>query len=306
MFYNLKKIKEYQKFFLEHLKQKEKYTKLMKYIKNYWFNKSPVEYNYSEFIERYKDNNIYMNKLYLTNNIVESIHGKLNYFLPKKITNPRSFIICLNNIFINDAINNDTFIRYDYKSQSIVMLIEKENLNNEYKWINYEIFKKYLNLVINKDNIPENECCKIIKIIEEDLIDNYIDIEEDNINDSETLKEENIEDCDKDSDESIYDNKIEKNLNNDIESFVRYFNQLNIEKANEDNNLTHIDKIEESYINKELLNPLRVIVQKKINPNKSFVNDDIVKKKPILYPKHDYEWKKTTLILKVKVKELSH
>ena len=143
------------------------------------------------------------------------------------------------------------------------MLIEKENFNHEYKWVNYEIFKKYLNLVINKDNITENECNKIIKIIEEDLKDNYIDIEEDNINDSETLKEENIEECDKDSDESIYDNKIEKNMNNDIESFVKFFNQLNIEKTNNDNNLPHIDKIEESYINKELLNPLRVRVQKK-------------------------------------------
>lgn len=86
MFYSidLKKIKEYQKLFLEHLNQKEKYTKLIKYIKNYWSNKSPVEYNYSEFIKRYKDNNTYMNKLYLTNNIVESIHGKLNYFYKKK------------------------------------------------------------------------------------------------------------------------------------------------------------------------------------------------------------------------------
>ena len=184
------------------------------------------------------------------------------------------------------------------------MLIEKENFNHEYKWVNYEIFKNYLNLVINKDNIPENECNKIIKIIEEDLKDNYIDIEEDNINDSETLKEENIEECGKDSDESIYDNKIEKNMNNDIESFVKFFNQLNIEKTNNDNNLPHIDKIEESYINKELLNPLRVRVQKKIIKNKSLVNDEKVEKKPILCPKHDYKRKKDYSYSKSKSKRI--
>ena len=51
-------------------------------------------------------------------------------------------------------------------------------------------------------------------------------------------------------------------MNNDIESFVKFFNQMNTEKTNDDDNLSHINKIEDSYINKELLNPLRVRVEK--------------------------------------------
>ena len=55
-------------------------------MKNYWFNKNLYEYNCSEFIKKYIHNNNYMNELYLASNIVESIHGKLDYYLPKKIT----------------------------------------------------------------------------------------------------------------------------------------------------------------------------------------------------------------------------
>ena len=37
-----------------------------------------------------------MNKIYITNNIVESIHGKINYYLPKHITNAFNFLNCIN------------------------------------------------------------------------------------------------------------------------------------------------------------------------------------------------------------------
>ena len=37
-----------------------------------------------------------MNKIYITNNIVESIHGKINYYLPKHITNAYNFLDCIN------------------------------------------------------------------------------------------------------------------------------------------------------------------------------------------------------------------
>ena len=57
-----------------------------------------------------------MNRIYLTNNIVELIQCKLNYFLQKKVTDQVSFLRCLNNIFLNDEINNDKITRYDYKT----------------------------------------------------------------------------------------------------------------------------------------------------------------------------------------------
>lgn len=100
-----------------------------------WFKKNIEEYNFSEFINKYKSDNEKLKKLYITNNIVESFHGKLNYFLPKKITNQSNFIKSIKNIFINDTINNNTIIRYDYKTRGILLLIERENINNDFKWI---------------------------------------------------------------------------------------------------------------------------------------------------------------------------
>ena len=57
------------------------------------------------------------------------------------------------------------------------MLIEKENLNNEFKYIKYDTFKNYLNIVLNKNNnnISDNETDKLIKIIEYDLKENISD-----------------------------------------------------------------------------------------------------------------------------------
>lgn len=232
-----------------------------------------------------------MNTLYLTNNIVESIHGKLDFYLPKKITDPRSFIRSLNNIFINDAINNDNIIRYDYKSQSIINLIENENLNNDYKWIYYDTFKKYLKLAINKDVICENECNKIIKTIEDDSME---DVVNDKI-ESELNNDENKEQNSENSDGEIKENIIEKNISEDIENFIKVFNLLDIEKTNEDNTIASNYKkteITEDYINKDFLNPLSVRVKKKLGEKKSNLNENNVKKKPILYPKKCHKRKK--------------
>lgn len=57
------------------------------------------------------------------------MQGKLNYYLPKKVIDQHSFLNSLNSIFLNDVINNYTIKRNDYITQSIILLIEKENLN---------------------------------------------------------------------------------------------------------------------------------------------------------------------------------
>ena len=45
----------------------------------------------------YNKENI-LNKIYLTNNILESIHSKINTFLPKHKTNTYNFINSIKNI----------------------------------------------------------------------------------------------------------------------------------------------------------------------------------------------------------------
>ena len=66
----------------------------VKYLVNYIFKLNPDVYNYEALI-KYKSKNIskskILKKFYTTNNIVESLNSKLNYYLPKKSTNNRRF-----------------------------------------------------------------------------------------------------------------------------------------------------------------------------------------------------------------------
>ena len=62
-----------------------------------------------------------MEKLYLTNNIIESLHAKLNYFLPRHVTNQQNFVNSMNNILINDSIINSQIKRKDFKKIIIKM-----------------------------------------------------------------------------------------------------------------------------------------------------------------------------------------
>ena len=130
-FIDSNKVDDYKKFLITNISQKEKYKKLCMYLKNYCFKKNNNIYNYSEFIKKYSNEKKYMNKIYITNNIVESIHGKINYYLPKHITNVFNFLNCINKIFLNDTIDNNTIIRHDYITKSLLLLIDKENLNNK-------------------------------------------------------------------------------------------------------------------------------------------------------------------------------
>ena len=41
------------------------------YLQNFWFKKNISNYNYSYFIEKFKENDAALKKLYLTNNILQ-------------------------------------------------------------------------------------------------------------------------------------------------------------------------------------------------------------------------------------------
>ena len=311
------KIKEYQKFLIDNLKKNIKYTKLVTYLKNYWFKKSVEEYNFSEFINKYKTDKDKLNKLYITNNIVESIHGKLNYFLPKKITNQNSFIKSIKNIFINDFINNSSIIRYDYKTKGMILLIEKENINNEFKWITYDLFKKYLNEVMKSENNKEiinsnnDESEKLIQLIEGNIYNDNKTINKNN-NDKSISGEDdeseyndldnniiendknsnNVEECDIDIGYNINDegNNLSYDINNNLEDMISVLNNLKIRNKDTESKKSgnNID-IDEVYINKEYLKPLKERINKKnklnLSLNKNKEKNKI--KKPILYPKEE-------------------
>ena len=115
-----------------------------------------------------KEDNKFLNRLYLTNNVSESINAKLNYYLPKRATNNKDFITSLSKIIINNIIKKSQIIRHDYISRSMIMMINNLKLNENPKWISYDEFYKYLQIIIKKnciDETHESSEDSIIKII---------------------------------------------------------------------------------------------------------------------------------------------
>ena len=103
--------------------------------------------------------------MYLTNNIIESIHSKINNYLQKHKTTVYNFIKALENIIFNDSIKYNNLHRTDYKTKSLILLIEKENLNKELRWIKYDIFQKYYK-EIKSCNSKEINITNLMKNIE--------------------------------------------------------------------------------------------------------------------------------------------
>ena len=123
-----------------------------------------------------------MEKLYLTNNISESLHSKINFYLPKYSTSFQNFSESMIKVFLDDTIKIESIKRYDIKNRVIISIIEDFSLNAGAKRFKYETFKnKKFKLL--KDNYKENSDL-IINALNEEI--NYFldDNEEKNISDN--------------------------------------------------------------------------------------------------------------------------
>ena len=158
-FISLKNIKKFQTIILEELKENKSLDKFVKYLKVYLFKLNPIIYNYTNLIEYFKSNNEnkYLDHLYTTNNICETINSKLDYFLPKRATNNLSFLDSISKVIINDEFRSDSIVRKDYKSKSLIYLIEDLKFNDNLNWIKYEMFEKYINIILKKENNNINQ-----------------------------------------------------------------------------------------------------------------------------------------------------
>ncbi len=116
-------------------------NKFIKYLKNFIFKLDPSIYNYSKLIEYFqKDNsNKYLEMLYTTNNICESMNSKLNFYLPKKATNNSSFIKSVSKVLLNEEFKGIYKVRKDQKTHSLIKLIEDFNFNDNLAWIDYAL-----------------------------------------------------------------------------------------------------------------------------------------------------------------------
>ena len=123
-----------------------------------------------------------MEKLYLTNNISESLHSKINFYLPKYSTSFQNFSESMIKVFLDDTIKIESIKRYDIKNRVIISIIEDFSLNAGAKRFKYETFKNN-EFKLLKDNYKENSDL-IINALNEEI--NYFldDNEEKNISDN--------------------------------------------------------------------------------------------------------------------------
>ena len=219
-------IKKFSEILKENLNKNEKHKKLYQYIYNYYIKKNPEIYNYSFIIDYAKDKNKekYLKKLYLTNNIEESMHSKINYYLDKKSTTNNMFINAVEKIFDSDDLKKENLIRYDYVTQTMIALIENLNINDDLKWISYDQYIEFNSIVIKKikGDIDSNTEDKLINLI------NRLNIEEN----SEDITDENklnnsIESNDDESNNLDNINDLEKE-NNSFDSNIEIDNPKNI------------------------------------------------------------------------------
>ena len=94
--------------------------------------------------------------MYITNNIVESINSKINFYLPKKVTSNIDFVKSLTNLIVKSKFNNNEGKRKDFITRSIIVIINKFNLNTNPKWINCEEFKNVLTIIIKQNENYDN------------------------------------------------------------------------------------------------------------------------------------------------------
>ena len=94
----------------------------------------------------------YLKSFYVTNNIAESLHSKINKYLAKKSTSPENFVVAMKKIFINNNIKNNNMKRYDIKTWALIQIIRDLDLNNEHKWVKYINFKIYEKQIIKNLN----------------------------------------------------------------------------------------------------------------------------------------------------------
>ena len=67
------------------------------------------------------------------------------------------FSLSLTKVLIDDTIKKDCIKRYDFKTRALIKIIEKFNLNENPKCINYGIFKNFEKELITNSNLNKSE-----------------------------------------------------------------------------------------------------------------------------------------------------
>lgn len=180
---------------LEKLKENienDKERDLINYYESTWIKNNKKNFNYSNIITnliKFKNNYKIkngnkqsekllldklkgLNLLFFTNNICETILNKIANHLPNSRMTKNNFKDTIKYILNTYSFKKNKFVRKDYITRTLI-IIEKFNINNEPKFINYDLFKKELELTIGFMTGKEN-----ISIIDE-IIGTIYELEKD-------------------------------------------------------------------------------------------------------------------------------
>ena len=156
-FIKQKNLKNYINFIIKKIEKVENSSKFISYLKKIWFNKNPDLYNYEKLLNIIKNVKIeddkVLDKFFATNNISESLHRKINYYLPKNYTTAENFCKAIKKLFLDNLIKQTNISRNDYKTRAIIDIISDMKLNEEPKWIDIKLFKDYQLKEISKKKI---------------------------------------------------------------------------------------------------------------------------------------------------------
>ena len=125
-------------------------------------------------------NNLFTERIYLTNNICKYLNGKIRYYLNKKPTNNLDFVTCINKLFTNSKFKEEDIIRHDFVTRTLICIINKFNLNINPKWKTYEKYIEVHKNIIkdNSYNLNNDDLTKLINLINNlNIIDNNNNIE---------------------------------------------------------------------------------------------------------------------------------
>lgn len=275
-------IKKFFTILKENISLTNNEKRFIKYLERVWIKKPPEIYNYSEIINQILklknkyiiskgDNNSEnllfseiksLNKLFLTNNICESMHGKISMHLPNKNISKNNFRDTINYIFNCYEYKKKEFVRRDYISRTLIILILKYNINDKPFFVNYNIFGEELNNTISimtrkaKLNVV-NEIKRTLEYIEENNDNNKnIDISElaslnSNSDDNDDINESFMDEFENNSDYLLNFEIFNVNQNNSED-------EENKSISNEDNlnnfkniNLSSIDNTNSNNINND-------------------------------------------------------
>ena len=269
-FIEIKNIKIFKGIILKKLEEFGNLKDFILYLNKNIFKLDPHIYNYSKLVEYNikKNETKYLEKLYTSNNICESINSKINYNLPKKVSNPEIFINCISKFILNEDLKTDKLIRRDYITKAIILLIKELNFNENLKWIPFEDFMKFQKKCINENEIPIEDYTAEQFILYINHLDSDKEQEPKELDESKN-KKDNIES----SIEHNLINENESNINKKENSNNDSIISLEIVGSEEDNsynikNNNLVDLFEDLNINKE-------IIEENKESNKDKPNDNI-------------------------------